>query len=116
MPAFPEAYIDDVASGVQRDYQAGRERRNTIADNSLAGIQLLAEQFRQAFTNDSRLTGAVVAQSLLGSNSYSANDILAMNSVARQPWDAPIAPAPGPGPNPIPGQGGGKAPTVTPTA
>lgn len=116
MPAFPEAYIDDVASGVQRDYHDGRSRRGIVADNSLAGLQLLAEQYRGSFTNDSRLTGAVVAQSLLGSNSYSANDILAMNSVARQPWDAPIAPAPGPGPNPIPGQGGKAATNGTATA
>lgn len=97
MPAFPEAFIDDVASGVQRDYQAGRERRNMMADNNLAGIQLMAERYRGGAADDGRLIGAAVAQAYLGTNNFTSNTILGDNAVARQPWNAPVTPVPGPG-------------------
>ena len=97
MPAFPEAFIDDVASGVQRDYQAGRERRNMVADSAIAGYTSMTESLRLQNANDGRLTGAVVAQALLGTNQYSANDIVAMNSAAREPFTAPQTPLAGPG-------------------
>ena len=91
MPALntPETYLDDVASGVQRDYHAGREQRAQVANRALAGDGLVAEQVRLNFATDNRLVGAAVAQALLGTNQYLAGATLADNSVAGQPFRSP---------------------------
>jgi hypothetical protein len=94
MPQFPEAFVDDVASGVQRDYHKARERVGLMAENQLAGQQNLSETLRQNFATDNRVAGAVVTQALLGQDPTLANQSLAYDATAGQPWASPAAPQP----------------------
>jgi hypothetical protein len=115
MPAFPVAYVDDVADGVQRDYHAARGRMQLAAEAAVSADRVINVQQNQNFVADTRLQGAVVAQALLGSDPALANETLAANSVARQPWDAPVNPVSGPGQNPTGGVKTGSG-TTTPAA
>lgn len=89
-----EDVLADVIGGAQRDYHQRRELRGQIADRSMSGDTLLTETIRGNFANDNRITGAVVAQALLGEDPVLANSALADNFSGGQPWTARPAPQP----------------------
>jgi hypothetical protein len=69
----------------------------------VAGDNDLIETKRQNFSILNQQANIVGIQALNGSNPTLAETTLALNAVARQPWNAPVNPVGGPGANPTGG-------------